>query len=564
MKIVPSFQSRLPTLKDSLLAILSAVLLILAFPNFEIWFLAWFGLVPLFYAVEREKDSIVKSFALGWLFGTIFFFGTCWWLAFPMIHYVWIPSPIAYALVILASLTVGLIPAVFAALFSVSLKKFGIWGMFAAPFLWTASEFLRFYVTGNNWNAIGYSQAFGGGTVKYASIGGIYLVGFIIVFINIWLPLLFYHPYFLWGKTIKKILTNLLKIRNSESPQLIEINNSPTFKRQERFLSFVLLGSSALIIYLNFLLPSADPAQKNSAVAARLVAIQPNVPMSGLKSEDLQRLRERHVELSEQALQNVQPATDNRQPTIVIFPESPMNFEYTRDQEFQQFLKDFTAKNKVSVLFNAAEPAADDGVYNSAILVDERGGRIAQYDKIHLLPFGEFVPLPAPVAEFVPPVVGNFEFGKTYDLLPIGDVQAGVMICFESHFPTLSREFALRGADVLIEMTNDGYLGDTGVLRQHLANAVFRAVETNRPVARVTNVGITAYINERGEVLDATKSYAEATRVWTISKSDGAQSFYVKYGDWFAWACVIISLGLIAASWKFSTQSRKEAKTQSL
>jgi apolipoprotein N-acyltransferase len=90
-------------------------------------------------------------------------------------------------------------------------------------------------------------------------------------------------------------------------------------------------------------------------------------------------------------------------------------------------------------------------------------------------------------------------------------------------------------------MTNDGYLGPTPVLRQHLANAVFRAIETNRPVLRVTNVGITAYITERGEVLDATQAYTEDTRVWSVAKSDGSQTFYVQYGDWFAWLCVLVT-----------------------
>ena len=101
---------------------------------------------------------------------------------------------------------------------------------------------------------------------------------------------------------------------------------------------------------------------------------------------------------------------------------------------------------------------------------------------------------------------------------------------------------------MIIEMTNDGYLGPTPVLRQHLANAVFRAVETNRPVLRVTNVGITAYINERGEVLDATESYVEDTRVWSVAKSDGSRTFYVKYGDWFAWLCSILTMALLVFS----------------
>ncbi len=104
-------------------------------------------------------------------------------------------------------------------------------------------------------------------------------------------------------------------------------------------------------------------------------------------------------------------------------------------------------------------------------------------------------------------------------------------------------------------MTNDGYLGPTPVLRQHLANAVFRAVETNRPVLRVTNVGITAYVNERGEVLDAAEPYTEATRVWAVTRSDGSQTIYVKYGDWFAWLCTLITLGLVALGFRKSESS---------
>src|SRR5687768_13169865 len=124
------------------------------------------------------------------------------------------------------------------------------------------------------------------------------------------------------------------------------------------------------------------------------------------------------------------------------------------------------------------------------------------------------------------------------------------MICFESHFGELGREYVRNGADVLIEMTNDGYLGPTPVLRQHLANAVFRAVETNRTVIRATNVGITERIFENGNICDSVLScgpppYTEGTRLWSVVKSDGSQTFYVKYGDWFAWLCSIVTIGML-------------------
>lgn len=303
--------------------------------------------------------------------------------------------------------------------------------------------------------------------------------------------------------------------------------------------------------------PSSFKAHEQAS--ATVVAVQPNVPMSGLKYEDWKRLREKHVELTESALRNVERAANGAPPVIVIFPESPMNFRYERDREFQQFLREFAARNNTSILLNSAEPDTQrESYFNSAVMVNEKGDKIAQYDKIFLLPFGEYAPVPAPLQNLVPTMVGNFSFGREYDLLPFGEARGGVMICFESHFPNLSREYALSGADVLIEMTNDGYLGNTPVLRQHLANAVFRAVETRRPVVRVTNVGITAYINERGEVLEAAAPYTQATRVWTVAKSGAETPFYVRYGDWAAWLCSLASLILIL----FAVRRRKFAKDE--
>jgi apolipoprotein N-acyltransferase len=229
-------------------------------------------------------------------------------------------------------------------------------------------------------------------------------------------------------------------------------------------------------------------------------------------------------------------------PRTVVFPESPMNFAWAHDSEFREFARDFTVRNRASLLFNSGEPTLDErGYHNSAVFLNSLGERVAQYDKIRLVPFGEFVPEWIPGNEYLPTVVGRMKPGKDFRLMPFGDVRAGVLICYESAFGDLSNEFVRNGADVLVEITNDGYSGNTPILRQHLANAVFRAVETNRPVVRVTNTGITAFINERGEISDEAYVYETATRVWTIAKSDGKETFYVRHGDWFAAVCAILS-----------------------
>ncbi len=515
------------------LALASAGLLILAFPDFEYWFLAWFALVPVMWAVEREKESVLKSFVVGFCFGTAFFFGTCWWLAYAPIHYAGFWPLLAYSLVFMACLGAGVFPGIFTAVISLLFRRFGSWGLLAAPFVWVVSEFARYWLTGNDWNAIGYSQAFCSGWTNFllwtAEYGGVLLSGGVIVLFNV---------------VITLILVRLGVAHRSAGRKLEVVCFVSA-------LLFVLCGLS-----LNGYLISSRQLSKDSSMQT-VVAIQPNVPMSGLNYLQLERYRSRQFEMAQSEIDDIPPSVRQR-PALVVLPESPMNFMYNDDREFQQFVREFTTRNNISVLFNSAEPDRANGKYfNSAVMVGPDGNEIAEYDKIYLLPFGEAVPVP--LDSIVPGFVGNFSYGREYDLLPVGDAKAGVMICFESHFGQLGRRYVQDGADLIIEMTNDGYLGPTPVLRQHLANAVFRAVETNRPVLRVTNVGITAYINERGQVLDVASSYQEATRVWSVAKSDGSQTFFVKYGDWFAWLCTVVTIALLVMGFR-----RKSAKTTNM
>lgn len=505
-----------PSWQNAGLAVLSAVLLILAFPDFELWFLAWFALVPLFVAVERCKNSLPQSFWLGVLNGFIFFTGTCWWLTHAPINYGGIPAPIAYFLLFPATLGAGFFVGIFAAILSRLLSKFGHFAIFFAPVLWVACEFLRLQITGNAWNAFGYSQAFSIIEIQAARFGGVFLISAFLVFKStVFVFCLFYL------KTLSIRLTGKLGIA-------------------------ILLFCIALSIRL-FSAVSIN-SQFASNEFAVVVALQPNVPMSGLTLKKYDELRERHVEMAETVLREVASKPELATlPKIVVFPESPMNYQYAHDSEFREFLADFTARNKVSLVFNAGEPnSLGDGYHNSAVMVNERGERIAQYDKIRLVPFGEFVPEWLPGNELLPTVVGRTKPGKDFRLMPFGDVRVGTLICYESAFGDLSAGFVRNGADVLIELTNDGYGGNTPILRQHLANAVFRAVETNRPVLRVTNIGITTFINERGEMTEAPAVYEAATRVWTIAKSDGAETFYVRYGDLFAWICTVLTGVLLA------------------
>ncbi len=502
-----------PTRAELALAGLSSLLLILSFPNFDLWPLAWAGLTPLLVIVVRSKHSPGRAFLLGWFAGTIFFYGTCYWLTYAMIRYGHIPATISYLLLLPATILVGLFPAFFCWALARLAARWNAAAVFAAPFLWVSIEWARLGVSGQLWNAIGYSQAYVPSLIQLASWGGVYAVGFVIVAVNAALA--------------------FVLLKRTRSAFVIA--------------GVVLVCLSALIAWRS----SATPAESASKeIAATVIAIQPNVPMEQIGSvAESEALVARHVEMSERALSEIKNSSSQR---VIIWPESPMNFSYARDSQLREMLASFTARNRASVIFNALEPAPLDGFYNSAVMVNEEGRLIAQYDKIRLLPFGEYVPLPRwlPGANLIPVMVGDFTPGVKYPLLPLGNARAGIFICFESAFPSVARTFSAEGADVLINISNDGYLGPTPVMKQHLANAIFRAVENQRPLLRVTNTGITAYVTERGEVLEASDGFQPATRIWNISRASNGTSFYTRHGDAFALFAAAISALLIIASLK--------------
>ncbi|HEX7957787.1 MAG TPA: apolipoprotein N-acyltransferase, partial [Pyrinomonadaceae bacterium] len=299
---------------------------------------------------------------------------------------------------------------------------------------------------------------------------------------------------------------------------------------------------------------TASPAAAG-APAAVVVAVQPNVvPDFGRSGAEYDALRRRHFELSDAALRALDEggAVGNGTPRVLVWPESPMNFSHGRDRRFREEVARFVGERRVSLIFNSLEPAAGGGGYNAAVLVNEKGLLAAQYDKIRLMPFGEYVPLPRwmPGASLLRGVVGDFTPGERYALIPLGangeSPRAGTFICLESAYPEITRRLTSEGADVLIEMTNDAYQGDTSVLRQHLSNAVFRAIETGRPLLRVTNTGVSARITERGAVSGETGRFQEAVRAWPVAPSDGGRTFYVEHGDAFAAACTLLSLAGLA------------------
>ena len=515
----------IPTPRETALSLAAAILTVLSFPNFNLWFLAWLGLVPLLLAVVAT-GTVLRAFVLGWLYGVVFFYGTCWWLTYPMIHYAHMSAWAAYPLLLLPVLLVGIFPAVFCGLLSRVTRSYGTSAVYLAPLIWISIDWLRYVVTGQLWNALGYSQAFHPMMIQSARWAGVYAVTCLIVLANASIA------YLLLRRRVILPLVSLLIVI------IVIVISAGLFPRRQVVMRLT-----------------------NPETSVTVIAIQPNVPMdlSGDPTQ-MNELLERHLRLSTNALANVEnlPGTKYR---LVIWPESPMNFSYSRDHSLKETVGNFARANRTFILLNSLEPAAGGGDQNSAILINPEGVIAARYDKIRLMPFGEYVPLPRwlPGASSVRGLVGEFTPGSSYTLMPLGAIRAGVFICIEAAHPSIARQFTQSGANVLINISNDGYLGPTAVMRQHLSNAVFRAVENDRRLIRVTNSGITANIDPGGATFEETRSFQPEVRTWTISRDGDDLSFYTRYGDMFVYGCALISLGVVSASF-MRRRSMSEAR----
>ena len=497
----------LPTWSEWGAAGATALLLILAFPNFELSFLAWIGLVPLLVAVAR-RPSPVRALILGWAAGSVFFYATCSWLTYSMIHYGGLPWPLAYLLLAPAAMVVGLFPGFAMMLVALAVRRWGAMAVLLAPVFWTAFEWARLAVTGQLWNSLGYSQAFHPALLGPATWGGVYAVSFLIVVVNAAVAIV------LLERTVWTIAPALLSV--------------------------VLVV--AVVCWSRTTSTTGSPS--GAAPYLNVVALQPNVPMTLVKSpEELNQLLDRHLKLSSDSLQQL----DNDLPRLVVWPESPMNFSYASNRSFAELAAGFARSNRTSLLFNSLEPAPDEGAYNSALLINEQGRLISQYDKIRLMPFGEYVPLPQwlPGASLISGLVGDFTPGENYTLMPVAGHRVGVFICIESAYPWIARRMTNEGADVLINISNDGYLGPTAVMRQHLANTVFRAVENGRTLMRVTNTGLSALIRPDGYVEDQTRPFEVEVRNWQLNQSLATQTFYTRHGDLFVHICAVITALLL-------------------
>ncbi|MFH1858400.1 MAG: apolipoprotein N-acyltransferase [Candidatus Omnitrophota bacterium] len=464
--------------------LLTAALLIFSFPPFDLGFLAYLAFVPFFFALENI--SLKKTAWLSTLTGYCFFLGLIHWLH----HVTW---PGTLFLIFYLSL--------YFTLFGVGLKLIDKrWCIFVAPFFWVVLEFLRTHLlTGFGWALLGYSQWRALGLIQFADTTGVYGVSFLVMATN-------------------ATLYELLRKRGRRTVRIFSV----------LFLNLFLFFSWG---YGKTVLSRTFPD------TFRATVIQGNIPQDlkwDISVQDL--IMTKYERLTEVAAQEKTDA--------VFWPETAVPGFLPDDDALLERLAALNRKTKTYLL--AGSPWSEKELtYNSALLL-YRGEILQRYDKLHLVPYGEFIPLEEQfpmLRDWI--VTGDFYPGKEATIFKHPKGTFSVLVCFEDIFPDLVRRFASK-ADFLVNITNDAWFGKSASPFQHAQASVFRAIENRRSVLRVTNTGYTCLIDPAGRILQdlelgGEKLFVTGFRTWEVPLSK-TTTFYLRFGDLFAWVCHGITL----------------------
>ena len=494
------------------LAFLSGVLCFLSFPRFDLEFLAWIALVPLFLALENQ--TVRKSFGLGWLAGTVYFLGTVHWVTNTMIRYGKLPAVLSYPVMMVFVVYLGLYVAAFASLFVFLRRRTAFPAVLSAPALWISLELLRTYaLSGFPWAALGYSQYLSLTVIQIADITGVYGVSFLIVIVNV-------------AIARGTILLRDRKFQPSSWRPVVAV-----------FLLVALdLGYGARRL-------AEDKASDPPTI--RVGVVQANIPQdvkwdARFRQETINRYERLTHDLASQSV------------GLVVWPEAAVPFLFEEDRPFTKQVVDLVRADRVPLLFGSPAVTTIENrmrMFNSAYLLSADGQVMGRYDKMHLVPFGEYVPL-STLLFFVDKMVegiGDFLPGRDYTLFELPEAKFGAVICFEVIFPDLVRRFVKEGAQWMATITNDAWFGDSSAPYQHFSMVVFRAVENRVPFARAANTGVSGFIDRTGRIWKTSGIFVEAALADTL-RLRTQTTFYTRYGDVFAYGCVIITLLMIYAA----------------
>ena len=498
--------------RSQLLSTLSGLLLTVTFPRFDLEIIAWGALVPLFFAIQGT--SLGKAAFFGFITGIIFYFFGLHWVINTMVNYGNIPVLLGYLILFLLVIYLAFYVSIFCTL---CIKLSGgrpIYFAFLAPFIWTALEYIRSTPLeyGFSWLGLGYSQYKSLAVIQIAEIAGVYGVSAMIVGVN---------------STLHFIINAKFKIGSVDSSY-------------NKNLGIRLGGVTVmlLILCLGFGFHSLNQYESSGGEPIKVSLIQGNI------AQEIKWDHKFHSRVI-QTYKRLTLQGAKFQPDLMVWPEAATPYFFGVDKKETKALKSLMAKIGSPLLLGSPYYKQNESgktLFNSAYLLGSNGETKNRYDKIHLVPFGEFVPMPK-VLFFVEKMVhgiGSFGRGNHETIFHLGDVPFGVSICYEIIFPDLVRRPINSGARFLVNITNDAWFGNSAASYQHFSMAALRAVENRVPIVRAANTGISGIVDATGKMHEQTKLFQEAIVNATIIPSSGKPTIYSQYGDWFCWLSLLV------------------------
>jgi apolipoprotein N-acyltransferase len=473
---------------------------------------AWVALVPLLVALHGTAGW--RAARLGYVTGAVSALGLLYWTSLVVIQYGGLPLAVGVAIMVALCLAFALFPLLFGWAVARLLDGFGTAGLLGAPFVWVASELLRVHTFFEfPWCLLGYSQHAFLPVIQVASVTAVYGVSFLL------------------AASSSLLAYAVLETRGA--------------RRRAAIAGLVLLAGGAW----------GGGAWAMSRPIAETGRIVVGLVQGGIRQEDKWVPEyagdnlDRHLQLTAEAAR--------RGARLVVWPESAVPFLYDRDAGLAALLQDTVRTHGIHLFFGNDDletPATGERrIFVGAKLLSPEGRLTARYRKMHLVPFGEYVPLQAlftlggRVAAKLVQEVSDFSPGTEAVTGEVDGHRIGGYICYEAIFPGLVRLFPARGAELLVNVTNDAWYGTTSAPYQHLAMAAFRAVENRRYMVRAANTGITAVVDPWGRVLESTRLFERTVLVREVPFV-AETSFYTRHGDVFARACAAMALALVAAT----------------
>jgi apolipoprotein N-acyltransferase len=507
-----------------LLAATTGILLPYCFPRYDLGLLAWVALIPLHIALDGLSRRR-QAFWLGWLAGIICSTGIMSWVVTAMNTYGKVPLVFSYGIMLLLTAYLGLYVGIYSAgvvWFRMLMPRYGL---FAAPCLWVTLELLRTYVlSGLPWSLLGYSQYRQLDVIQIADHLGVYGVSFLIVLSNVALAELY-----LW----------LMPLFRGFRPAR---------------LPWELVTTAAMLVSLSWAYSTsliASETMEHSKATLQVGVVQPNIDQA-VKWD--QAFREETLRRYDHLTESFGYGVD-----LVVWPEAATPFIYEREPVYQLQLVAMANRASAPLLFGSPAVRFDQErkpfLLNSAYLLSPDGELLGRYDKQHLVPFGEYIPLKSSLLFFLEKMVegiGDFQAGPGPTILsfqlkesdgvaPARRVKFGVVICYEVIFPDLVRRIAGSGAEFLVTITNDAWFGDSSAPAQHFSMVVLRSVENHLAFARAANTGISGFIDPFGRIIVASPTFTQ-TAVQAEIPVRQTKTFYSRHGDVFAYGCMLISL----------------------